>query len=294
MTAASLLPLVWIATSAGIGVRVITPIGPFCPIRSTVNSDDGAVGRGMSRLSNDVGPQLAMDMARMQLASQMGEQVDVSVFRKFADTLEESLDTWRESQELMRGSADFQAREFYYFSRCHMERCGVPIDEVCSQMQWQVDGMRAMADGRPPPPKPPGDLDPAKGFTMPSAQPPLTEEPFRNGGREVFGSELVQREYESIVKEHAALIRMGERFGSFDPRGQLAFLDALEAIELRWDVFFSRASLMDALNPRFVEQTGEFIKALGLAGAEDMRALLRQAHDLMRGHAQEALARGAY
>ena len=47
--------------------------------------------------------------------------------------------------------------------------------------------------------------------------------------------EVVKSEYESICMSHAQIIKMGESYGSFDPLGKIAFLDALEAVEERWD-----------------------------------------------------------
>ena len=45
----------------------------------------------------------------------------------------------------------------------------------------------------------------------------------------------VSSRYEKLCRDHAALIRMGESYGGYDPLGKLAFLDALEAVEKRWD-----------------------------------------------------------
>jgi hypothetical protein len=163
-------------------------------------------------------------------------------------------------------------------------------------MEWQVQAMRAAADGRPPPPPHDIDIGPdtdgAALTTMASSPPPLTAPPFVNG-REAFESELIQSEYESITRAHGQLIRMGERFGSFDPRGRLAFLDELEAVEARWDTFYARFVLMDQINPEFARQTDEFLRAMGLSGADDLRALLQEAHDQMRDIARRELERGA-
>ena len=41
----------------------------------------------------------------------------------------------------------------------------------------------------------------------------------------------VKEEYEKLCRDHDGLIRMGASYGSFDPLGKLAFLDALEAVE---------------------------------------------------------------
>ena len=82
---------------------------------------------------------------------------------------------------------------------------------------------------------------------------------------------------------------MGERYGTFDPLGKLAFLDALEAIEERWDVFFSRFSLMGDLSPEFKQQSEAFLRQMGLSGS-GFRELLRAAHTLMRADAERERA----
>jgi len=62
----------------------------------------------------------------------------------------------------------------------------------------------------------------------------VTATPF-SGEEAAFESEVVRAEYEKLCRDHAALIKMGESYGSYDPLGKLAFLDALEAVEERWD-----------------------------------------------------------
>ncbi|KAJ1629670.1 hypothetical protein T492DRAFT_1009312 [Pavlovales sp. CCMP2436] len=271
-------------------VRFITPIGPFCPIKSSACRDGGEVSKGMSALAA-AGPRVAADLARMQVSAEAGEPVDPRMFRDLADQLDEGVQQWKNSQESLLQGDDFQSLEFYLMSSCHVARSGNSLDDICVGMEWQVQAMRAAADGRPPPPQPDIDFGKDTGFTFQSSPPPLTAQPFVNGAA-AFESELIQAEYESIYREHGQLIRMGERFGIFDPRGRLAFLDALEAVEDRWDVFYGRFSLMDAINPEFAQQADEFIRAMGLSGAEDLRLLLREAHQKMRDRAQRELDRG--
>mmetsp|Transcript_4811 Transcript_4811/g.15353 ORF Transcript_4811/g.15353 Transcript_4811/m.15353 type:complete len:130 (+) Transcript_4811:748-1137(+) len=117
----------------------------------------------------------------------------------------------------------------------------------------------------------------------------VTATPF-SGEEAAFESEVVRAEYEKLCRDHAALIKMGESYGSYDPLGKLAFLDALEAVEERWDTFFARFSLMGALNREFVAQTDGFLGSMGMSAA-DFRGVLREAHDLMRRDAE--VERGA-
>jgi len=95
----------------------------------------------------------------------------------------------------------------------------------------------------------------------------------------------VREEYEKLCRDHAGIIKLGEGFGGFDPLGKLAFLDALEAVEARWDVFFSRFALMGALNQEFVQQMNGALRAMGMSAA-DFREVLSEAHALMRKEAE--------
>ena len=183
------------------------------------------------------------------------------------------------------------------------ERQGESLDSVGAMMRWQADNMRAFADGRPPLPPPAGiNLDkfmqqqqqqqqqqqsgPGSMMAQVSAAQAVDSTPF-TGDEDAFQSDVVRAEYKQLCKDHSALIGLGEQFGSFDPLGKLAFLDALEAIETRWDVFFSRFELLGALEPKWKEQTTSFLSSMGMADATVFRAVLQDAHSIMRKDAEE-------
>ena len=98
--------------------------------------------------------------------------------------------------------------------------------------------------------------------------------------------QVVRGEYEQLCSDHAGIIKMGERFGTFDPLGKLAFLDQLESVESRWDVFYSRFELLGQLNPDFATQTNGFLESMGMS-AEIFRETLSDAHKLMREEAEK-------
>lgn len=99
-------------------------------------------------------------------------------------------------------------------------------------------------------------------------------------------SPVVKEEYEKLCRDHAALVRMGDGFGKFDPLGKIAFIDAVEAVEDRWDVLFSRFALLGAVNPTFREECETFLEGMGLTPVT-FRELLRDAHQLMRDDAEQ-------
>jgi hypothetical protein len=113
-----------------------------------------------------------------------------------------------------------------------------------------------------------------------------------SGMESAFESDVVRAEYEQLCRDHASIIKLGETYGTFDPLGKLAYLDALEAVEERWDVFFSRFALLGQLNADYVEQTEAFLKSMGGMGAETFREVLSEAHQLMRRDAEEERSRG--
>ena len=75
---------------------------------------------------------------------------------------------------------------------------------------------------------------------------------------------VVAAEYQKLCEDHDALIRMGQGYGDFDPLGKVAFLDALEAVEERWAIFYGRFALTGELSAEFAEQTDRFLTQMGL------------------------------
>merc|ERR1712048_1006313 len=86
-----------------------------------------------------------------------------------------------------------------------------------------------------------------------SAAQEITSQPF-TGSEEMFKVDIVREEYQRLCQDHMQIIKRGERFGKFASYDKVDYLDALQAIEDRWDVFYARFALMDALNPTFQEQ----------------------------------------
>ena len=114
--------------------------------------------------------------------------------------------------------------------------------------------------------------------------PEIDTTPF-DGTEEAFQAPLVREEYEKLCRDHAALIEMGSSYGGYDALGKLAYLDALEAVEARWDIFFTRFSLVGALNKDFKRQSETFLSSMGLT-PESFRELLASAHEIMREEAE--------
>lgn len=203
---------------------------------------------------------------------------------------------WRQALLRMSLVDDFQAREYYKLTAAWAERQGESLEFIGLMMRWQAECMLAFADNRMPPNPPPG-IDLAKlaakqqqqqsptvmGQVMASAQ-AVDSKPF-TGDEAAFESTVVRDEYVQLCKDHGSTITLGERYGTFDAMGKLAFLDQLDAIEERWDVFYARFALLGALNPEFENQTSAFLNSMGMDAAQ-FREILGEAHALMRAEAE--------
>ncbi|CAE7244500.1 pks3 [Symbiodinium necroappetens] len=287
----------------------ITPIGPFCPYRSSACAWDSELSKGMSDLTNE-SPEFAVEMSRMQLDMQMGREPDSRRMGQLADKLEQSYQKWNGLMTRLRLSSDFQSREYFKLTLSHLD--GRSIEDLGKMVQYQVDCMRAVATGGMIPPVPVGvDMTPPKeGLPSAAAAPNMiTAEPFDSSAftNEVvkdplrhpdsspraFISALIRVEYAALCRDHqqaTAPVEIGSigdvglqtfqgpvthgqlrfkildvSFGNFDPLGKIAFLDQLEKIEERWDIFFGCLGLLGALSPDYKDYLiWELLKCKGL------------------------------
>lgn len=272
---------------------VVTPIGPFCPFRSQACALGGNLDGDFQQLTA-ASPQFVTEMSRMQLDMQMGKEPDRGKMAELAKQLDASHRQWETLLAKMRLSPDFQSGEYFKMTSAHMEEQGQSLDELGLMVRWQCDSMAAFAEGKMPPMPPPGiDLmklqqQAESGAGQQAAMssmlspPSVTAMPFDAA---LFESDVVRAEYEKLSRDHAALITMGEGFGSFDPLGKCAYVDAVEAIEERWDVFYGRATLMGSISSEFKAQTDAYLQAINL-DVDGFRALLKKAHDKIRADAE--------
>ena len=98
-------------------------------------------------------------------------------------------------------------------------------------------------------------------------------------------SENIKDEYMKLVLDHSNLIQFGATYDEFDALGKLAFLDEVEKIEDRWDAFFFRFKLMDALDKEYKQQCDQFLASMSM-NEDDYRQLLKNCHQLMREDAE--------
>jgi len=233
---------------------------------------------------------LSADVARLSLDMQMGKEPDGERLRAVATDMRRAHSSWELLISRLRLSSDFQSREYWQLTAAHLREQGTSFDVMNGLVKWQTDAMLAFAEKRIPPPLPPG-VDVSKLSSPGSGMPPMAggmptidSTPFDQEA--ILGSEVVADEYKRLCTDHAALVSMGEGYSLFDPLGKIAFLDALESVEERWQIFYSRFELTGQLNADFTEQTQAFLSQMGLS-VPQFHKLIQCAHDAMRGEAEE-------
>lgn len=236
-----------------------------------------------------------MEMTKIQLDLQTGNMPEPDRLRKVATGLDAAVTEWESLMTRLRLSSDFQTREYAKLTQALLETHGMTTDGIAKMMRWQSGCMMAMANNSPPPMIPP-ELDLMKlmqqsesqkqppSITSMTAAEKITANPF-TGEEDVFESPNIRTEYENLCRDHSALIEMGASYANFDPSGKIAFIDEMEKIEDRWDVFFARFQLLGKMNKTFIRQCNDFLSSMGM-DEEQYRKLLKKAHQIMREDAE--------
>ena len=276
----------------------LTPIGPFCPFRSKATESLDGQMQGIK----EQGPDFASEMTKFQLDIQMGQQPEPERLRTVAEGINQAVDEWETLVARLRLSTDFQTREYAKLTQAHLQTHGMTVESVGSMMRWQAGCMKAMADNTPPP-MPPPDLDLSKmmeqaqqgdesksspSISAMAAAEQITSQPFKD--LEILESPEVKKEYEKLCNDHSGLIEFGSKYDTFDPLGKLRFLEEIEKIEERWDVFFARFSLMGELNEDYLDECNAFLEGMSMNETE-YRKLLKRSHQIMRADAEAERSR---
>ena len=253
----------------------LTPVGPFCPFRSAAAE---ALDPPMEDF-NDQGPDFATEMARFNLDMQMGHTPEPERLRRVAQRIDQAVDQWETLVARLRTSSDFQTREYAKLTEAHLSTHGQSVEGLGAMMRWQAGCMRAMADDTPPP-MPPVEIDlakmmeqaqhsdkPSPSINAMTAAQQITAPPFEDP-KVLESSPTVKLEYEALCRDHQALIDFGAKYNGFDPLGKIAYLNEVEKIQERWDVFFARFSLMGALNQKYLLQCKAFLESMGMSEAD--------------------------
>ena len=276
-----------------LSATAVTPIGPFCPFRSQASEQ---LNKPMKQVAF-AAPQYETSLARLQLDLQMGNTPSQETLLQTSDMLETAVEQWEQLNQNMLQSTDFQSREYAHMTQAHLLTYTDSVEDLAASMKWQAACLRAMANNESPPLPPPGvnfnkllqaaqdDTSPSIGTMMATAE-RLTAKPFR-GDEAIFeSSPLVKHEFEQLCRDHQHLVDFGGNYGNFDPLGKLYFLDEIQKIHERWDVFFARASLMEMIDSNYTRQVHDFLEAMDL-NETTYRQQLDEAHQIMRRAAEK-------
>lgn len=271
----------------GLGGDLVTPIGPFCPFRSYACNFAPTVTDGdlstpvVGSARQHVAAEFSTEVARLQLDAQVGSTPDLSKMRELALALQRTHWQWEERIEQMGKSDDFQSLEYHALIESKLKLQGSTIWQMAARIKYQADSMLAMAEMRQPP-LPPIGVDLRQPCPDPPPQPSMVMQASPWTGREaLFESDIVRSELLQLESDHRNLINIGGRYGTFDAIGKDKFIDMVEDVEDRWDVFFKRASLVGAINPEYRDQSAKLLSSMRIGSAQ-FRSLLGAAHDRMR------------
>ncbi|GAX12632.1 hypothetical protein FisN_13Lh100 [Fistulifera solaris] len=283
-------PALFVRRQQSSHLNAVTPVGPFCPFRSSSSIE---LEPKMEAI-NAAGPEFAKEMTKIQLDMSIGEMPDPERLNRVADGLEQAVDQWENLVARLRLSSDFQTREYAKLTQAHLQSHGMTVDGIASMIRWQAGCMRAMANNTPPP-MPPAHMNLEQlmndnqqrekpSITAMAAAEAITATPFSKNSP-AFDAPNVKQEHDTLCRDHSNLIEFGAKYDSFDPLGKLYYLDEIEKIEDRWDVFFTRFKLMGQLDAAYLQQCDRFLASMGMT-EEEYRKLLKQSHALMREEAE--------
>jgi Domain of unknown function (DUF1825) len=61
----------------------------------------------------------------------------------------------------------------------------------------------------------------------------------------IFDSEVVQQEAKRLFEDYQNLVQLGSDYGKFDREGKKMFIEQMEAIMERWQIFMKRFELSE-------------------------------------------------
>jgi hypothetical protein len=269
----------------------VTPTGLLCPFKSP------ATEKAATEISDNlsmytVSPQFASELESVEQDLEDGIMPDKDKLLRVSREMAQAANHWEKLMDGFQKSPDFQTREF---NKLTQEQSGQSFGNSASIMRWKSEQFKALALDEPLP-EPPSHID----FEALNMQESLPDEsPFPTaatiaeamncnpfaGSEAAFETPIVKEEYNRLCRDHANLIEFGATYGSFDRIGKLLYLDEIDKIQERWDVFLTRFSLMGALGKDYIEQCDFIFTSIGMKEAE-YRQHLKDCHDLMRKEAE--------
>ncbi|BAM80481.1 hypothetical protein, conserved [Cyanidioschyzon merolae strain 10D] len=109
------------------------------------------------------------------------------------------------------------------------------------------------------------------------------------GGDGIFGSPVVLEEGNRLMRDHAELLRLGQKYKLFDREGKLAYIAQMESVFDRWKVFLKRFELSTDFQAQlYLKQLDAWLAQFGMR-REDLLRNLEISLDMMRQDAEREL-----
>lgn len=132
-------------------LHVVTPIGPFCLFRSPYSQQMDPYMKTYCEKSPIVLSEIEQSSREMVKMLDQGRTPDRAQLLRTSQMIDKSIDDWLQINTRWRLSNDFQSRENGKLMEAQMAQHGETIESIAMLMRWKAKGMRAMADGLPPP-----------------------------------------------------------------------------------------------------------------------------------------------
>eukprot|EP00440_Ansanella_granifera_P062716 gb/GFBE01068005.1/.p1 GENE.gb/GFBE01068005.1/~~gb/GFBE01068005.1/.p1 ORF type:complete len:343 (+),score=66.73 gb/GFBE01068005.1/:1-1029(+) len=254
---------------------MVVPVGPFSPfVSNSFLSLDASMAEDQRKHMEHI-------LSRMDRLAETA-QPDEHEHLQLGQQLREADSKWRAGLLKMRYADDFQTRELYEFT----------VEAFAS---WQAAVLEALG-GSGAMPRPPVDPSSEKALRVRGVL-----DSIRLGGEHTMVLDLappkaldtavVREELQQLEQDHAALVQLGQSYGGFDTEGKHLFLDQVDSVGERWQIYLARFRLMGEPMPGYVGGAQELLKRLGLTAALAQK-LIQEAHQRMRLQAQQSVASG--
>lgn len=207
--------------------------------------------------------------------------------KEVARKMDDSFNKYNDMIARLSLSRDYQALEYYSITVSNLKREDVTLSDIQESVRWQIESMNAYSENRQPPipsPKTIEMMEKKKGGGMGSPL-ALVTSPF-TGRESCFDDPQLRETILKLQNDHESLIRMGAGYGSFDPLGQLAYIDQIETIEERWALLMTKLDLGSHISREFKDQTSAFLSGMGLTVREFFE-LLEESKNWMRKRAED-------
>jgi len=95
-----------------------------------------------------------------------------------------------------------------------------------------------------------------------------------------FDSEIVQQEARQLFEDYQVLLELGNSYGKFDREGKKCFIEAMEGMMERYEIFMKRFELSDDFMAQMI--TRQLKEQMGMVGLTPQQMFERMHQTLKR------------